>query len=261
MKTKNTAAAALVMLLATLVVGWGPARAEEEKGSLLDSENFSATFTLATDYVFRGISQTDEKPAVQGSIDYGHPIGIYLGIWGSNVHSDISKGGVELDYYIGYARELCSNFNLDLTFFYYSYPGGGSDPEPDYLEGHIGLDYTFATLPLSPKIGSNYYYSPDFFGEDGDAHYVNGIIELSLPYELTLAGELGYQDVEGDKLTGDGQGENGKDGFDYYHWRVGISREILKFVLDLSYQDTNETSFLGGDIADARVVFSVSRTF
>ena len=43
-------------------------------------KNFSATLTFATDYLFRGVSQTDNKPAVQGSFDYKHPIGAYLGI-------------------------------------------------------------------------------------------------------------------------------------------------------------------------------------
>ncbi len=51
----------------------------------IDSSNFSAYVTLTTDYVFRGISQTNEGPAVQGGFDFHHDIGIFLGIWASNV--------------------------------------------------------------------------------------------------------------------------------------------------------------------------------
>jgi uncharacterized protein (TIGR02001 family) len=181
MKIIGLTTAVVMVVCSTLGVGAGVVFAEEEKKSIFDLENFSATFTLATDYVFRGVSQTDSKPAVQGSLDYAHPIGIYLGVWGSNVNSDISKGGVELDYYIGYGTELFTNFNMDLSVLYYSYPGGGSDPEPNYFEGHLGLDYKLANLPLTPKIGAGYWYSPNFFGEDGKAHYVNGVLELSLP--------------------------------------------------------------------------------
>jgi len=261
MKITGMLTAVFIVLSSTLGGGAGDVFAAEERKSIFDLENFSATFTLATDYVFRGISQTDSKPAVQGSLDYAHPIGIYLGVWGSNVNSDISKGGVEIDYYIGYGTELLTNFNIDLSLLYYSYPGGGSDPEPDYFEGHLGLDYKLANLPLTPKLGVGYWYSPDFFGEDGKAHYVNGVLELSLPYEFVLAGEFGYQYVKGDETTGHGQGENGGDGYDYNNWRIGISREVLKFTLDLSYHDTNEANFLGKDIADERIVFTISRSF
>ena len=114
---------------------------------------------------------------------------------------------------------------------------------------------------MTSKLGAGYWYSPDFFGEDGKAHYVNGVLELFLPYDFVLAGEFGYQYVEGDETTGDGQGEDGEDGFDYSDWGIGISRELLKFVLDLSYHDTSEANFLGKDIADERVVFSISRSF
>jgi uncharacterized protein (TIGR02001 family) len=78
---------------------------------------------------------------------------------------------------------------------------------------------------------------------------------------LTLSGLVGYQWVEGNRTTGKGNGDNGHNGYDYAHWRIGISRPLLGFVLDLSYNDTNNANFLGKDIADERVVFSVSRTF
>ena len=133
MKIMRMLTAVVPVMGSTLGAGVGGVFDEEEKEVAFDLENFSATFTLATDYVFRGISQTDSKPAVQGSLDYAYPLGIYLGVWGSNLNSAISKGGVELDFYLGYGTELFTNFNIDLAVFYYSYPGGGSDPEPDYF--------------------------------------------------------------------------------------------------------------------------------
>ena len=80
-----------------------------------DPKNFSATVTFATDYVFRGVSQTDNKPAVQGSFDYKHPSGAYLGIWGSNVDDSISKG----EHRAGFLRRVRLR--------------GGQQPEPGCL--------------------------------------------------------------------------------------------------------------------------------
>jgi uncharacterized protein (TIGR02001 family) len=235
--------------------------AEEWWSQTTNPENFSATLTFASEYVFRGVSQTDNKPAVQGSFDYKHPIGLFAGIWGSNVEDYVSKGNVELDIYAGYGLELLPDFNLEASAIYYYYPGSGSDPKKSYVEGHLGMNYTLKTLPLSPKLSGGYNYSPDFFGEDGDGHYFSGRLDLSLPYEFTLYGVIGYQWVEGDKSTGNGNGENGEDGYDYTHWQVGISRPLFGFTLDLSYQDTNEANFLGNDIAEERIVFAVSRSF
>jgi uncharacterized protein (TIGR02001 family) len=261
MKIRFAVVIMLTLMLACFVYTPDFASADDNTGSVFDPSNFSATFMLSTNYMFRGISQTDNNPAVQGSIDYAHPIGIYAGIWGSNVNSSISKGGVEIDFYGGYKHEIFPNLGLDLSVIYYSYPGGGSDPNLNYFEGHVGLDYQFKDLPLSPTIAAAYYYSPDFFGEDGSANYVSGSLALSLPYEFTLSGLIGYQTVAGDKTTGNGQGKDGKDGFDYTNWRIGISKEVLKFILDLSWTDTNESDFLGDDIAGSHIVFSVTRTF
>ncbi len=252
----------IMLVFAAYVFAFGAnaARAEEGKKGILDPSYFSATTTFATDYVFRGISQTNEDPAIQGSLDYAHPIGFYLGAWGSNVDDSISKGNIEIDFYGGYRHELFKDFSFDLSVIYYLYPGSGSDPEANYVEGHLGLSYALSSLPLAPTLGVGYNYSPNFFGEDGDAHFVNGKLGLSLPYGFGLAGELGYQWVEGDKLTGHGQGEGGHDGFDYTYWRAGLSRALLGFNLDLSYYNTNEEDFLG-KVADERLVFMISRSF
>ncbi|MCU0560091.1 MAG: TorF family putative porin [Desulfobacterales bacterium] len=261
MKRKRLVAAVVIACSLSLALAATPVGAEDGWRQTTNPENFSATLTFATDYVFRGVSQTDNKPAVQGSFDYKHPIGVFAGLWGSNVDDYVSKGNVELDLYGGYGLEPLPGLNLQAALIYYYYPGSGSDPRKSYVEGRLGADYTFKALSLSPKISAGCNYSPDFFGEDGDGHYTSGRVDLSLPFEFTLYGLIGYQWVEGDQSSGKGAGENGNDGFDYTHWQVGLSRALLGFTLDLSYQDTDEAAFLGKDIADERLVFSVSRTF
>jgi len=75
----------------------------------------------------------------KGSIDYKHPLGFYVGIWGSNVDDYVSKGNIEMDFYGGYGIELFPSLNLDASVIYYYYPGDGHDPRlsaGSELSGH-----------------------------------------------------------------------------------------------------------------------------
>jgi uncharacterized protein (TIGR02001 family) len=248
---------ALLVLVSSL---WVVGESGADDTSPLAAKNFGGTATLTSDYVFRGISQNDEDPAVQASFDYKHPAGVFLGTWASNVDEKISAGNIEIDFYGGYRGQLIENLSYELSIIYYWYPGGSRDPKLDYVELHGGLNYTFAGLPMEPNVGIGFNYSPDFFGEDGNAYFYNGTLRLSLPYGFGLGFELGYQNVEGGKLTGNGRGLDGQDGFDYVFWKAGLSKEVLGFNLDLSYYDASEEQFFG-NIGGDRTVLSISRSF
>ena len=88
----------------------------------------SANVALATDYVFRGVSQTDNQFAIQGGFDWAHDSGFYLGTWASNVDSNFFGGAtdpqIELDLYGGFANEFGNGFGYDLGYLRYQYPGG-----------------------------------------------------------------------------------------------------------------------------------------
>ena len=89
----------------------------------------SANVTLASDYVFRGVSQTDNQLAIQGGFDWGHDSGFYVGTWASNVDSQFFGGAtdpqIELDLYAGFANEFSNGLGYDLGYLRYQYPGGG----------------------------------------------------------------------------------------------------------------------------------------
>jgi uncharacterized protein (TIGR02001 family) len=228
----------------------------EERKRPISASDFSASVTFASEYVFRGISQTDENPAIQGSLGYEHPIGIYVGAWGSNVDGSISQGNIEIDLYGGYTREFeklgIGDLGLDVGAIYYWYPGDDSSrPTADFIEGFVSLNYAFKDVLLEPTIGGTYNYSPDFFGEDGSAHWVSGTFDLTLPLQFGLGFEFAYQAVSGDKTT--------PDGYSYTHWRASLTKEVLGFELELNYQDTSGLNLQ--DIADARAVFLISRSF
>ncbi len=258
--------------------------AVEETGPFA-SQNFTGTVYFTTDYRFRGISNSD-GPAIQGSLDWTYN-GFYLGAWASN--TEFSDSNLEIDYYGGY-RFPWNGITFDVSALYYQYPGEDPnsvdefDPfgniEADYVEAHAGANYTFET-DLSPSVGVHYYWSPDFFGEDGDGHYVQGNVGVSVPFGYSSTGFnpygiVGYQHVEGDKTSGSVSSIR-SDGFDYVWWQAGANVTVKGFKLDLSYIDVDDTTSLDalyspttlpdGSIADfsdltqGTVLFTVSRTF
>ena len=146
--------AMLLLAFGGLVFAEEPAKEQEVWN---DPKNISGTVWLATDYVFRGISNSGNDPAAQGSLDYTFK-GFYVGIWGSN--TDFSDAGIEIDYYGGYSGTV-GNFGYDVMGIYYSYPNSGANPSLNYFEAHLGLTYTFAGIYLEPTIGAGYNFSHD----------------------------------------------------------------------------------------------------
>ena len=99
----------------------------------------SGNVALTSDYRFRGISQSDESPAIQGGFDIAWDTGIYVGTWASSVDFDSNDGydgSLELDYYAGWAGDLNDNVGVDVGYMYYSYPGDDG-AEGDYQEVYL----------------------------------------------------------------------------------------------------------------------------
>ena len=204
---------ALVMMI--LVCCAVPSFAEEAASP----HSISGSITMATDYVYRGITQTDEEPTIQGSFDYGHESGFYAGVWASNIDF---AGSIEMDWYAGFANEV-GGLGYDFMILYYSYPGADDDAaELNFLELHVGLSYGF-DVGLSPTIGVGYDYSPDFYGEDDTGYHYSGSLDLTLPMDIGFGATYAYQDIEGDKTT--------PGGLDYAYWKIGLSKEIVGFEL------------------------------
>ena len=220
--------------------------------------SFSANVAFTTDYLFRGISQTEGNPAIQGGFDYEYsgdviPVSFYAGIWGSNIDfNDGADATLEADYYGGITGDLMdTGISWDIGVIYYDYPSSESSADYEYIEWGGGLGYTFENVQFSPEIGVYAWYSPDFFASTGDAIYINPSLGLSLPYGLSLSFAYGYQDVD--------------DIGEYDHFSVGLSKDWNIFTFDVTYSDTFDTSddFCAGglDLCDSTVVFTVSSSF
>jgi uncharacterized protein (TIGR02001 family) len=215
--------------------------------SLPSVAEISGNVALTTDYRFRGISQTDRDPAIQGGFDWAHDSGFYLGTWGSNV--DLA-GDLELDYYVGFANDINDNIAYDVGYIYYDYPGDGANQE--YWEIYAGLSGDVGPVGLSGKV----YYSNDFFDSTGTAYYYDLGASYGLPYDIGLSGHFGYQTInDGDKFFSSNTGN-------YRDWSIGVSRSFMGVDLDLSYIDTSlgKSDCFDSKICDSTVVFSVSKS-
>ena len=191
----------------------------------------TATPAVASDYLFRGVSQTRNRPALQLTLDVEHESGFYVGAFGSNVAFPGTNARQELDGLVGY-RFGFAGLKFDLGAIYYSYPGydkpsGGTDLA--YWEFAAKVAYEVPATPV--KLLAGYYYSPEFTGEMGNAHYGEIGADVTLPYDFTLSGRAGYQWIE--------KNIDGKSP-DYANWSVSVSRELVAgLTLSVGYYDTD----------------------
>lgn len=196
----------------------------------------SATVTLASDYMFRGISQTDNGAAAQASLDYSHETGAFAGIFVSNIDFG-DDGDVEIDYYAGYAGGN-DTMDWDISYTYYTYTGYSGDE--DYNYGELIANAYIDNLTLS--LG----YSNDYFQTGESASYIGASYDFTLTNDYTLTTQAGYSIGE------DALGENIVD------YSLTVSKSFNQFDVAVALTDTNLDDV---DTADTRLVLSVSRTF
>ena len=204
----------------------------------------SSTWTLTSDYDFRGFTQTDEDPALQGSLDYSNESGWYIGAWASNVDFPGYDGDVELDLYTGFSGGDEEGLGWDVGLVWYTYPGSdGSDTQAeiaDFPEIYAKLSYGM--------FSGNVWYSNDFGGTDESSIYLDGAVDIPLPSNFSVTLHAGYSDGDGIDAT---YGVS-----NYFDYSVGVGYTAGNFNLGLRYVDTDI------DEADMdRVIFTVSTTF
>ena len=221
--------------------------------------SLSGNISLTSDYVFRGVSQTQNGPAIQGGIDYAHASGFYAGTWASNVDW-VSLGyknnsSMEIDLYGGYKGSL-GDVGYDVGVITYYYPGdkiaGATDP--DTTELYLGASWKFLSAKYSHTVSDRFVgWSTSTGGKTKGSYY----LELNGNYDLGngwgVLGHVGYQDVKDNDLAS------------YTDWKVGVSKDIGFGTVALAYSDTNADTgaytWAGEEVADGRVFLSFSKTF
>ena len=232
-----------VVIASSLLVGAGIANAQ-------DGWSASGNVALATDYRFRGISQSDESIALQGGFDLNHESGFYIGTWGSSVDFDSNDGydgSLELDYYAGFGSDISGDWSYDVGFMYYDYPGDNGD-DGDYAEVYGSLAWKDLTVGVN--------YSDDYYAGTDEFWYVYGKYSFSLPYDISLDLHLGYNSIEEDG----GFLATDEDG--YADWTVSLTKTLMGVDFSLAYVDTtlDEEDVFDTDWAEATAVFSISKS-
>lgn len=216
--------------------------AAQASENMLDG-SFSGNVSLNTDWIFRGVSMTNEGPAVQGKVFYNTDTGVYLGVWGSNVNfNDGDEAHVEVNYYAGYASGI-GNWKYDLGLIYYSYPGADSSLDYDFIEAAASMAYDFDLF----SVGGAFNYSPDYWGGTGDSFYYAGNVHVPLPANFGIGGHVGYHDID--------------DLPDRTEWGGYVGYNWEQFDFAVKYTDTDLTRTECPDGCDEHITFSVTRSF
>ena len=231
----------VMCLAATPVLATSSAMAWESSDG---AHSVTANVLVGSDYVFRGISQTDNNPTIQGGLDYQHASGVYLGTWASNVDfgSD-DDASSEFNLYGGFASEFGETgigYDIGALRYYYSGTGGSAD----FNEVYGSLSYSYFSFGIA--------HSGNFLNSGKDGTYYNLGFEYGLPYEITLTAAIGYQNMDSDI------GESYKD------YLIGVSKTFadLDFAITWTDTDSDGEDFAGDkDLADNIFTFSVSKTF
>lgn len=226
---------------------------------------FSGNVALTSDYVFRGISQTQGDPAVQGGFDLttgaeGAPL--YAGAWASNVDfgsPSAIRAPMELDVYGG-VRPTIGPVSADFGVIGYLYPNA-DDPSKAGLSGDWNYWELKTAGSISPAtgvtLGAAAYYSPEFPLNGGDALYTELNGSWTINDTFAVSGAIGHQQVAaaGYFVAPTTSTDN------YTTWNVGATASVHGFTLDLRYWDSNEniTNFAGEVVSDERVVLSLRR--
>lgn len=224
---------ALATAVATAALS-GAAMAQELK--------LAPNIAFTSDYVFRGVSQTQEDPSIQGGLDLTYGIA-YAGVWASNVDFGVKDPDLEVDFYAG-VKPVVGDTTLDFGVLYYGYrkDKNGAPGANSYTELKAAASRSFGPATL----GAAVYYSPEWPGKGGSATYfeVNGAVPVAK--RLTLSGAVGHQEI--------------KNYGDYNTWNVGLGYLLGEnLTLDVRYHDTDEHSY--GKIYDSRVAVSIKAAF
>lgn len=196
---------------------------------------FGVKFT--TDYVFRGISQSNGNPAVQGYAELQAFDWIYAGIWSSSVQFPERRGltdpAAEVDLYGG-LRHTWDAFTLDVGGLYYYYPGEEKQfrgqKQIDYWEIYAKPTYAFGDFGT---IGATVFWTSDFVGSGADATYLSAVAKVNVPLEAIpdvsffVSGEFGKQWIKRNNYFSAAE--------DYLTWNVGVGATYKAITLDLRY--------------------------
>jgi uncharacterized protein (TIGR02001 family) len=279
------------MFKKTLLAGVVAATLLPGVASAADAPPSPHTFTgnvgLYSQYIFRGMTQTNADPAVQGGFDYSHSSGFYAGTWASNISwlkenfstagppivtgGQYSGGGsMEWDFYGGYKWGFAPDWTLDLGGLYYWYPGDVAAttplgactygitacPKADTFELYGGLSWKWLSVKYSRSIDNKTFGLPNSRGSyyvDFTANVPLGDLSKDLT-GWTLIAHYGKQKFDGTNpgMVLGGVAVTNDDAASYDDWKLGLSYALPKdFTIGAYYTDTSGANrFYWGSVGE-----------
>lgn len=193
---------------------------------------------VVSDYVFRGASQTDEEPALQGGVDVSFASGFYVGGWASMVDFG-DDTDAEVDLYGGYRTEL-GGYGLDLGVVSYLYVNEPGSADYNYVELKAAASRAIGPVTL----GAAVYYSPNFFGADEQTTYLEANAAYAVTDKWSVSGAVGHQSLDVND--------------DYATWNLGVAYALTDHLaVDVRYHDTD----VDGPLTDDRFVVGLKASF
>jgi len=216
---------------------------------------FSFTPTLTNDYDFRGISLSNQEPALQLSFDVAFDSGLYGFVWGSNTDFGVPGVDTEIDFAVGYGNSINDRFSYDLGIVMYTYIGGS---EFNYPEIYAGVE---AAVSESFTVGGKLWYSNDYAASDEAGTYVEVNATYALPiWDMGLTLHAGYSAGDYWDLVED---RNGNPVGSYVDYSVGLTKDVGNLSFALKYVDGSDLDDVPGsnlNSTDRRVILSLSTT-
>lgn len=218
---------------------------------------------LASEYRYRGISQSQKEPALSLGADYtNNPTGLYLGTWMSMIkwikatalmNGSTDSAPVEWDIYGGKRGEIGGGLTYDVGGLYYYYPGNSLKTVPNVLKNANTFE-VYGQLGYGPAYLKYSHATTDTFATGTkDSYYIDAGINYPITETLVLNAHVGHQTYKG--VTG----------LDYEDWKLGVTKDFGFVVGSIAYIDTNADSskyiWNGTTVSKATVVATLVKNF
>jgi uncharacterized protein (TIGR02001 family) len=209
----------------------------------------TANVTIVNDYRYRGISQSNFQPAIQGGFDYAHESGFYIGNWNSSIswitdqYGAVNGGGaksapIEMDFYAGFKKELIApGFASDFGVLQYYYPMQGTmTTSPNTTELYVAQNFTLGPVTGFAKFSYAVTTLFGFYGSTGSNYS-----DLTVNYDtgiwgITANAHVGYQAFAGNDASGASNGTL----YSYTDWKLGLTKDLgAGLSVSAAYIDTN----------------------
>ena len=249
-----------------------------------DPYSISANIGAVSNYMWRGVTQTQDGAAVQGGLDFSHESGFYAGTWISNVDfndeggpqiatpkldefgdiifydedekypvyettglSDPNSSNYEMDFYLGFGNNITEDLGYNLKAIYYAYPDGR---DSDFAEIDGSMTFKWLTLGIAYTV---YGENDDGLFDNGDIYYYGGFEYGDLPFGLSFSARGGYYDFDNDQVPVGFYVSNGEvfevtDSADYWNYGASISKDAGDFgTFSLNWDQNSGKQAVGYD--------------